>query len=161
MDKQKQIEEIAKEIARILFEHCLLNIGGSCEDCEWNGKETKEYDCQSLLVAKKLLEKYQHKIPEGAVVIPKEISFYDNVEERIRTFKLDGNKVDFTDEQIMALTQIFQFKEKQEKEIRKETAEKFAERLLEEAFADFSDDDYDRLCILVDEIAKEIKEGKV
>lgn len=68
MDKQI-IEEMAKEIARILFEDCLLNMGGRCEDCEWNGKETKEYDCQSLLVAKKLLEKYQPKIPEGAVVL--------------------------------------------------------------------------------------------
>ena len=72
MDKQKQIEEMAKEIARILFKDCLLNIGGSCVDCEWNGKETKEYDCQSLLVAKKLLEKYQPKIHEGAVVLIRE-----------------------------------------------------------------------------------------
>lgn len=72
MKDKEMIEEMAKEIARILFEDCLLNIGGRCADCEWNGKDTKEYDCQSLLVAKKLLEKYQPKLPEGALVISRE-----------------------------------------------------------------------------------------
>ena len=58
MNREKQmIEEMAKEIARILFDDCLLNMGGKCEDCECNSKDTKEHDCQSYLVAKKLLEK--------------------------------------------------------------------------------------------------------
>ena len=52
MDKQ-MIEEMAKEIAKTLFDDCLLNNGGHCEDCECIREETKEYDCQSYLVAKK------------------------------------------------------------------------------------------------------------
>ncbi len=89
---------------------------------------------QAKYVAEYIVDKLNYrKIPESAVVIPKEVSCYDNVEERIRTFNLDGNKVDFTDEQIMALTTIFHHIKLQEKEIRKETAEKFAEKLIEEA----------------------------
>lgn len=71
MDKQV-IEEMAKDIKRILFEDCLLNGGGMCENCECNREETDEHDCQNYLVAKKLLEKYQPKIPENAVVLTRE-----------------------------------------------------------------------------------------
>jgi hypothetical protein len=101
-------------------------------------------------------------IPENAVVIPKEISCYRNVEKRIKTFKIDGNKVDFTDEQIMALTQIFHMKERDENEIRKETAEKFAEMMRCE-YIDFND--YDEISVggLREDISKTCKkftEGK-
>lgn len=69
--KDKQIEEMAEDISKTLFNDCLLTQGGNCEDCDCNRKETKHYDCQSYLVAKKLLEKYQPKIPENAVVLTK------------------------------------------------------------------------------------------
>jgi hypothetical protein len=71
MDKQKQIEEIATEIARIVLS-CPLNQGRNCGCCEFNDKDTISYDCQSYLVAEKLLEKYQPKIPENAVAMTRE-----------------------------------------------------------------------------------------
>lgn len=95
MDKQ-MIKELAKEIAKTLFDDCLLNNGGHCEDCECNREETKEYDCQSYLVAKKILEKYQPKIPEGAVVLTKEElekmrqGIAAEVLAKVRTFVLDN-----------------------------------------------------------------------
>ena len=116
MDKQKQIEEMTELMANWALRNNMC----------WHEGHAKA-------LAETFNEENYCKIPEGAVVIPKEVFCYDNVEERIRTFNLDGNKVDFTYEQIMALTTIFHYKELQEKEIRKETAEKFAEKLIEEA----------------------------
>ena len=131
---QNQTQEMAKEIARILFEDCLLNIGGSCADCEWNGKETKEYDCQSLLVAKKLLEKYQPKIPEGAVVLTKE---------------------EWAEHNEMFAKAMYQ----KEINTRKETAEKFAENVLALFSPDMKIAVLTRYAVL--RICKEITEGKV
>ena len=144
MDKQKQmIEEMAKEISRILFEDCLLNMGGRCEDCECNSKDKKEHDCQSYLVAKKLLEKYQPKIPEGAVVLTKE--------EHIQILKdlAGSNKIAYASGYGKGST---------------ETAEKFAEMLKDEMdFYLVADEHgnmhYVDLSAWVDEICKEITEG--
>ena len=114
---------------------------------------------QAKYVAEYIVDKLNYrKIPESAVVIPKEVSCYDNVEERIRTFNLDGNKVDFTDEQIMALTTIFHHIKLQEKEIRKETAEKFAEKVLALFPSDMKITTVSRWTIL--RICKEITESK-
>lgn len=151
MDKKKQIEETAKDIVRSA------------------GLGVYEK-------AKYLTDLGYRKIPENAVVIPKEVSCCDNVEERIRTFNLDGNKVDFTDEQIMAITSIFHYKEMQAKEIRKETAEKFA-RLVEFHSVSTRDENgremftisalglkeilHEEFGITYDEICKEITGGKV
>ena len=146
MDKQ-MIEEMAKEINHILFKECKLNIGGRCEDCECFRKETKDYDCQSYLVAKLLLGRYQPKIHEAAVVLTREE--YDE-------FLRQGAMIDFLKEC--------------NKEVCKGTAEKFAERL-KKAICDntypYFDKDgkavniwkaiegYDK----IDEICKELVEG--
>lgn len=151
MDKQKQILEIAEVIAKYI----------SSRDFEvkfiTNPKSQAFPFSHTAGVAEDLYNAGYRKIPENAVVIPKEISFYENIEKRVRTFRIDGNNVDFTDEQIMALTQILHFKEKQENEIRKETAERFAERLKVE---------FDEILLSdtplskIDEICKEFTEGK-
>ncbi len=103
-DKEKQIEELEKTLYDYRF---------SYDDCV-AGSETN--------LAKFIVNQGFRKLPEDSVVIPKEISWIENIEKRVRTFRLDGNDVDFSQEQIMALAQIFHFKEKQENEIRKETA---------------------------------------
>ena len=123
MDKQKQIEEMAKYCCG----GCEMSWG--CDDgyCAEKGQDGYKTCGISKGIAEKLYNAGYRKITENAVVIPKEISCYDNIEKAVKTFSLDGNKVDFTQEQIMALTQIFSFKERRENEIRKETAEKFAE----------------------------------
>lgn len=148
MDKQKQIEEMANIIYERVntLEHFGLGLFGLCEK-----------------IAEELLKHYQPKIPEGAVVIPKEISCCKNIEEGVRSFRLDGKKVDFTNEQIMALTQILHFKEKNENDIRKETAEKFAEKLKEKKFDEYSPEGKCYECVAVsdiDETCKEFTEGE-
>lgn len=151
MDKQKQIEEIHK-MAQIAL-----------------GKQV-DIECTKWAIEEGLFDNFvalcnagYRKIPEGAVVIPKEISCYENIEKRVRSFRLDGKKVDFTPEQIMALTQILHFKERNEKEIRKETAEKFAEKLKEKKFDEYSPEGKCYECVAVsdiDETCKEFTEGK-
>lgn len=134
MDKQKQVEEMEKDIeVRMAM---AKGVAGSMN----NGVEgwLSEY----------LIERGWAKIPEGAVVfIPTEKQYAILTKEEYKTYlamkSIETNLIEI-----------------EKDKVRKETVEKFAERLLEEAFADFSDDDYDRLCILVDEIAKEIKGGK-
>ena len=159
MDKQKQIEEMAKEIAKTLFDDCLLNNGGHCEDCECNREETKEYDCQSYLVAKKILEKYQPKIPEGAVVLTREE--YDG--KSIIVEMSGGHKLKLSVGKFGKMSKIL------EEHTRKETAEKFAERLKALVADRNCNEDYEwedvqvdgQIFIeCVDEICKEFTEGK-
>ena len=144
MDKQKQLNEMHQ---------ILLSAGYDWWKTAPNGKTKSEYETECFYNAG------YRKIPENAVVIPKEISCYDNVEKAVKTFNLDGKKVDFTEEQIMALSQIIHFKEKQENEVRKETAEKFAERLKAKAHYTVCN----TRCVAVhtiDEICKELTESK-
>lgn len=161
MDKQ-MIEEMAKEIAKTLFDDCLLNNGGHCEDCECNREETKEYDCQSYLVAKKLLEKYQPKIPEGAVVLTgmeTEQRFEDLMVAFDEMGFMPNTTHPFPEEYVETWKQrlIFVFGH-----LRKETAEKFA-KLAKEAFFGVNCIDIDEWNWYqdkIDEICKEITEGK-
>ena len=122
MDDKKQIEELAELI--IKAKYCR----GDCGKCKYVDDVVNV--CTAKRAAEEILKRYQPKIPEGAVVIPKEVSCYENIEERVRTFKLDGYNVDFTHEQIMALTQILHYKEMNKNEIRKETAREFATTLI-------------------------------
>lgn len=86
MNDKKQIEEMAKEIGRVLYDECLIN-RGHCDYCECKNKETDEYDCQNWLVAKKLLEKYQPKIPEDSIVVKKSI-----LKEELRNLEIQARK---------------------------------------------------------------------
>ena len=118
----QEIEELqkAKTIVDMQNVVCKKLCNQDCRQCNYYNKN----DCVQKDNVDALYEQGYRKIDKDSVVIPKEISCYENIEKRVRTFRLDGNKVDFTNEQIMALTQILHFKEKQENEIRKETAEK-------------------------------------
>ena len=149
MDKQKQIEEMGRMIRVALeygdFSH--LNIHDKARFL--NGRNY-------IATAENLYNAGYRKIPENAVVIPKEISCYDNIEKAVKTFNLDGNKVDFTQEQIMALTQIFSFKERRENEIRKETAEKFAKRVKIAFYYEFDELIPSIMADKIDEICEEI-----
>ena len=163
----KQIEEMAKEISRTLFEDCLLNIGGKCEDCECISKETKEYDCQSWLVAKKLLEKYQPKIPENAVVLTRG-DYEKLLDVRADVILKDIDKVfkeEFEDTKRSMEKKIKPIYKAIETRTRKETAEKFAERLKAMAYqsTDWSHGEHPMVVEVdyIDEICDEITEGKV
>lgn len=142
--KQKQmIEELAKEIAKTILS-CPLNQGRHCDVCKFNDKDTISYDCQSYLVAEKLLEKYQPKIPENAVVLTREEY------EELDKCRWNNKKV----------ADILLRFEEVEGRIRKETAKKFAEMAKAEAHYTVCD----TRCVSVsriDEICKEIVEGKV
>ena len=68
-DKEKQIEEMAKVIEKTIQTECLLNNNGHCSDCKFIGKDTYEYQCQSLLVSTVLYNAGYRKVPDGAVVL--------------------------------------------------------------------------------------------
>lgn len=162
MDKQKQIEEMAAEINYILFNVCLINKGGRCEDCDCKDKDTKKHDCQSYLVAKILLEKYQPKIPEGAVVLTgteTEKRFEDLMVAFDDMGFMPNTTHPFPEEYVETWKQrlIFVFGQ-----LRKEMAEEFAERLKAECERIyFGDTSYIEICDKrkIDEICKEITEG--
>ena len=159
MDKQT-IKEMAKEIAKTLFDDCLLNNGGHCEDCECNREETKEYDCQSYLVAKKILEKYQPKIPENAVVLTR--GQYEEVLKLLKEYNEIQNNFP---NQVNAMIENYN---KGYEKGSKEMAEKFAERLKEEVLnfcGTVEENGYFEtgkrcFCEDIDEICKEITEDK-
>ena len=115
MDKQKQIEEIA----RIILVNC-----GECYTCKYKD----ELHCADLLSAEELYNAGYRKIPENAVVL------------------MEGKDlIQFEWSKIIDKMGIFGFADK----IRKETAEKFAERM-KGIFK------YEAHQQWIDEIAKEI-----
>lgn len=125
MDNQKQIEEMKKDIA--IRMSMAKGVAGSMN----NGVEgwLSEY----------LIERGWAKIPEGA-----------------RIFIPDGQIVVLSRAEYVSLvtrpglnTAINVF------DVRKETAEKFAERLKEYVIDDFSEYDYGYLCMKIDKICKE------
>lgn len=136
MDKQKQIEELEKDIAVRMA--MAKGIAGSMNKGVegWLG----EY----------LIEKGWVQIPENAVVLTREE--YNNM-QFVTEFIGTKQKIGACD-----FNRVFL---QHERKIRKETAEKFAERLKTECFDGGIDDkrvsvSFSRL----DEICKEITEGK-
>lgn len=144
--KQIEVEELAKDIDYAINNKCKLNNGKSCEDCVYDNNG--DWKCQNMMVATHLYGENYRKIPENAVVLTGEEreefnELYRSALQRAEKWeKLCGIKI---------------------KETRKETAEKFAERL-KEKYADYSDCDniyFDRLRADIDEIAKEFMGDKV
>lgn len=187
MDKQKQIEELKKDIAIRMA--MAKGVAGSMN----NGVEgwLSEY----------LIEKGYRKIPEGAVVLTeKEYKSYERIEKIIKLAKmekaigyevkngklyyfsniLEGLEYEFKDlqeicnalnhynEEFWGLDQRLAFWQGKAEETRKETAEKFAERLKNEVlnFCGTVEENgyFERgkrgFCHDIDEIAKEITEVK-
>ncbi len=74
MNKQKQIEEMAKAVQR--------NMCGDrpCEECNYHGFKTKILPryCEVYLIAEKLYNAGYRKIPENAVVL--ETTVYESLE---------------------------------------------------------------------------------
>ena len=131
MDKQKQIEEMAKDICS----PCHKGKLGLCEPNK--GCVVWEY-------AKNGVEEGYRKIPEGAVVLMR------SEHQKYLAFKI-------IEPQVRGCLDRERELEKRLETIRKETAEKFAERVKEETDHGISAI-YDST---VDEIYKEITEGKV
>ena len=71
MNKQKQIEEMAKDIAQATFEATQECLGTECENCRhWIGFSRE--GCKDCYKAEYLYDLGYRKIPEGSVVLSKE-----------------------------------------------------------------------------------------
>ncbi len=129
--KQKQIEEMARDLCNRYSE--------VMERCLIDHYGCN-YTCGYYDNAKTLYEKNYRKIPDGAVVLTKEE--YEEYQDLLKNFD----------------NYLFEYRKFADgciKDTRNETVEKFA-RKAKEQFADSA-----RLCEQIDEIAKEIAEGKV
>lgn len=157
MDKQKQIEEMAKEV-----EKSYTAYRGFCPHKPTVCSTIKS--CVYCNIATHLIEQGYRKITEGAVVLTRE-----ELEERDCKNHHEGYKTGVAgmQEQVEALHKVLnERKAEVEKYVRKETAEKFAEmykELLDKQEKGWS---ANMIWIItakncIDEICKEITEGKV
>jgi hypothetical protein len=71
-NKDKIIEEMAKDIHYAITKECDLNTRGHCYKCEFNTRESNGIDCQTKLVAKILTKLNYRKLPKDSVVLSKE-----------------------------------------------------------------------------------------
>lgn len=130
MEKKKQIEEMAK----IMCGGCIENETMTCSFTP------QEIPCDfAKNFAEALYKAVYRKINENEVVLTRE--------------ELERHK-GFSREEVDEIS------ETAIKNSRKETAEKFAERLKDYVIDDFSEYDYGYLCMKIDAICKEITEGK-
>ena len=185
MDKQKQIEEMAKDLYRIQT-YAIIDIYPCAQ------KQPNE------LVAEHLVRWGYCKIPEGAVVLTeKEYKRYERIEKTIRLAKmykalgfevkngklyyysnlLEGCEIEFKNlqeicdmanhylEEFCSLDQRISYWQGEAKTIKKKMVDKFAERAKEKvkerykllgSCTCYGDIEYE-----IDEICKEITEGKV
>ena len=181
MDKQKQIEEMAKTYCQNGFK---------CEEsCQTNG-------CRVYEVCVELYNAGYRKIPEGAVVLTREeYKRYERIEKIIKLAKMEkangyevkngklyyfsnmlgGCEIEFKDlqeicdmanhynEEFWGLDQRLTFWKGKVETAGKETAEKFAERLKEKCLDGGINDKWVAVISVgvIDEICNEITEGKV
>jgi hypothetical protein len=166
MDKKKQmIEEMARDFGNAIYrcnEHSTC-----CKACILGGV------CVPYKYARGAYNAGYRKIPEGGVVLTKEEAeqVYGTVKNHGELLKdLQEAKSVFEKEMEEAQKEFVKHFEEHEKEVRKETAEKFAERLKELVADRNCNEDYEwgdvqvdgQIFIeCVDEICKEISEGKV
>lgn len=163
MDKQKQIEEMAKETCWQQIYPCgddrpfCFLTHEVCKCC-------KDNQCDHYEVCERIYNAGYRKIPENAVVLTKEE--YEKITYENEVYLMEARKVCQmeveTRHELEKLKRDFDYNLVQErKQIRKETAEKFAKRLKEEAWAFSTDEngniwDYNIMKSSIDEIAKEI-----
>ena len=114
----------------------------------------------SYTVFERLINAGYRKIPEGSVVIPKEISCYDDIEKLVKVYKTDlGTKVEFTDEQVMFLAQFYHFDQhKTRKQGFKEGVQALQIRLLNKLQTDYINCSREKAIAKIDEICKELTE---
>ena len=191
MDKQKQIEEMARVIIDEADECDRMHGFVSCDHCK-----CKDEDGWCLLgyhIAEHIYNAGYRKIPEGAVVLTeKEYKRYARIEKIIKLAKmekangyevkngklyyfsnmLDGCEIEFKDlqeicdmanhynEEFWGLDQRLAFWQGKVEEVRKETAEKFAERVKMAFYYEFDELIPSIMADKIDEIVKEITEGK-
>ena len=136
MDKQKQIEEMAKDICS----PCHKGKLGLCDPKE---------GCVVWQYAKNAVENGYRKIPEGAVVLTREE--YEKL-DIVKKMYGSSDKVKPSDIlRMLAMT---------DNVARKETAEKFAERVKMAFYYEFDELIPSIMADKIDEICKEITEGK-
>ena len=146
MDKQKQIEEMAKDrIAelRLFYNFCKYNgceekTAEDCENCYFRKVYNRLAELEGEIRNGTLKE-----IPENAVVLTNE--------NEIKQYEWS---------KMLDKMGVFKFADK----VRKETAEKFAERLKAlyvPRLNEWDEISVGGLCFEIDEICKEITEGKV
>lgn len=160
MDKQKQIEEMAK----IIKETNLC--GFACDTCKYKNISVVN-DCKSKLIAEELLKHYQPKIPKNAVVLKKEE--YESVKDSVDLLRENesvSNSLIKSNELCRKLIDDKKELKRQLEQARKETAEKFAE--LAKELLDKQEKGWSANMIwiitaknCIDEIAKEITEGEI
>ena len=150
MDKQKQIEEMAKLIVSINNNDYMYDNDGH--------KRLNFADADKI--AEELLKYYQPKIPEGAVVF----NSYKDFTAHNYGYYLQGRNAiieEIGKGNVVKQKCVIDF----ENEIRKETAEKFAEKLKDYYNWGFpfnlTISDKKKLFSYIDEICKDISEGKV
>ena len=155
MDKQKQIEEMAKVLSTV--KRCDALALSECikKKCEYPHYEG--VTCIAEHQAETLFNAGYRTIPEGAVVLTREE--YESVKDSVdllREYESVSNSLIKSNELCRKLVEDKKELKWQLKQTRKETAEKFAERLKAE-----SDDGVIHLTLYeIDEICKEISEGK-
>ena len=168
MDKQKQIEEMAKAIDGIWHTKNTCPFDTKCP--YWGGKV--RFTCNDCLRANVLIEAGYRKIPENAVVLTeKEYNRYARIENIIKLAKMEkangyevkngklyyfsnmlgGCEIEFKDlqeicdmanhynEEFWGLDQRITFWKGKAETIRKETAEKFAEMVMHKINDEFMD----------------------
>lgn len=158
MDKQKQIEEMAQ---------CLNSYGYVCGDCNLKGA------CERYQLSKELWALGYRKIPEGAVALTG-----TEAEERLEDLLIEFDEMSFYPATLVPNAEECAREWKGKLiyaigQLRKETTEKFAERLKNrfkksrEYYSVDTGTAWSDGCIgglindTIDEILKEIKEGKL
>ena len=160
MDKQKQIEEMAKDINNTWF------VKPNGDICGTNEK-LKKNDIQ--MISQQLICAGYRKIPENAVVLTREEWAKRNAEIEIikidnDTYLKEAKRVCELElkarRELEKLKRDFDYNLVQErKQIRKEMAEKFAERVKMAFYYEFDELIPSIMADKIDEIAKEITGG--
>lgn len=149
MDKQKQIEKMATDLVKGEYYASNECMGTDCRDCEHRSKGSIK--CRRMYQAEYLYNAGYRKIEEGAVVLTKEE--YDELQKGVKTYNYTA----------MFDAQNSYRWEQGYLHARKETAEKFAERL--KGLFPINEDVFrftipEKIHNAVDEICKELVEGK-
>ena len=159
MDKQKQVEEMAKVVQRDMCGDI------PCEECNYHGKmKILPRYCGTYLIAEMIYNAGYRKIPENAVVLTREE--YEIIDHNIKHLETVCNNLE---KERNELERNYEYNLVQERrKIRKETAIKFAEKVNQAINAykkKVGEDEYvvnaRRLIFEVNEICKDLEGNNV